>query len=167
MRKAVIGTVASPNLILAAFAGAAIYKLIRRRKSASPPLDEVARNQEREFVLGLTAYWHFLAAVFFTLKSRAIIKRFTYERPISPVSKAFIVALGGLNIPIVLLAINGFKTSSTVLRKKIMFLLALANFSQFVADIQAHREGVVNYDFFVSITVPDFIFSLVNYYYSK
>lgn len=112
-------------------------------------------------VLGLTALWHLLAAYHFALHPGRTIARYSHERPVSPVAAELIRFLGGLNLALAVLGGASFAFPPAALWPFALCFF-VANLTQAVIDLQAHRKGLTRPAFLRDITLGDGIATALN-----
>ena len=91
------------------------------------------------YLLIATALWHTLALYYFLLHPQRMLEEFTHERPVSPIARDLMQFLGALNAGYIALAI--WAACQPLPLAWVSLVLALANGSQFVVDLLAHRSG--------------------------
>ena len=85
-----------------------------------------------------TAVWHSLAAYFFLIQPTRTLRSFTVGEPIAPIAKDLIQFLGAINIGYIILSAWGACQTSPFLIGNAV--LSVANGSQFLMDLSAHRH---------------------------
>ncbi len=91
------------------------------------------------YLLVATALWHSLAMYYFLLRPRQTLEDFTHERPVSPIAKDLMRFLGALNA--VYVALAGWAACHLLPIAWVSLILGLANGSQFVIDLAAHKSA--------------------------
>ena len=86
-----------------------------------------------------TALWHGCAAYYFLCRPRYVLESLTTEAPVSPIAVDVLRFLGALNVGYVAVAAAGAGQLAPAVGAS--GALALANGSQLVMDLFAHRSG--------------------------
>ncbi|KAL6056397.1 hypothetical protein QOT17_016128 [Balamuthia mandrillaris] len=112
-----------------------------------------------------TCLWHTAAAYYFLFRGRGILRKYFVRAAGTPHPHTVetLRFLGAINLGYALLALISFLRSiyERELRATDHFVLGLANFSQFVMDLIAHRSGLAQRSL-LQITIPDGIFAAAN-----
>jgi len=122
-------------------------------------------------LFALNSIWHGLAAYYFTQKPRGILNKYSTVRPASEQGQDILRFLGALNIGYFLLAFLAFirmlnsKKPENAVRATDLWVLGMANFSQFLYDLVVHRKEKVTRAF-LQITIPDGLFGLLDFIFA-
>lgn len=106
-----------------------------------------------------TAVWHLLAVYFFLIQPTRTLRSFTVDEFVSPLARDLIQFLGALNVGYCLLAAWAALQAAPFLIGNVV--LAIANGSQFLMDLSAHRHDVWQKKL-LGITIVDGFFMITH-----
>ena len=91
-------------------------------------------------LLGSAALWHTAAAFYFLVLTGRMLGSHSFERPVNAVAMDMMQFLGAMNVAIIVACIYGLLGGNSV-RTPVLLIVAVANLSQFIKDVHAHRTG--------------------------
>jgi len=122
-------------------------------------------------VYGLNFVWRATLAYYFIFRTQSILNKYSNVRPVTEQGQDMMKFLGGINIGYSLLALLGFirfmktdlKENSS--RTSELWVLALANFSQFFYSAVAYKNGRWNRNL-LRMTIPDGILAVLDFIFA-
>jgi len=117
-----------------------------------------------KYLFVLNAAWHGAASYYFMRRPKGILRKYiNSQTPAASPATDLLQFLGGINTGYALLALLALKR--LIQEKKVhssdLWVLSLANFSQFFFDLVAHFNGTAKKSL-LQITIPDGTFALID-----